>query len=72
MIEKLFDGKIDTYIEILLKAGEDVRNGIFTVHEAATLYSVSPADLVKLIAEQNEYHAWLNREVQGRNVKYSD
>lgn len=72
MIEKLFCRKIDDEVKILLKAIEDVRNGIFTVSKASDFYGVSPAAIVTLIAETREYEEWMKRAEEGRRVKYAD
>lgn len=72
MIEKLFMRKIDDEITILLKAMKDVQDGIFTVSQASNFYSVSPADLVKIVAEVEEYERWLKRVEIGQRVKYAD
>jgi len=72
MIEKLFMRKIDNEITILLKAMKDVQDGIFTVSQASNFYSISPADLVKIVAEVEEYERWLKRVEIGQRVKYAD
>lgn len=72
MIEKLFMRKIDDEITILLKAMKDVQDGIFTVSQASNFYSISPADLVKIVAEVEEYERWLKRVEIGQRVKYAD
>jgi len=61
VIEKIYDKPIETYIQCLQKAVQDVRNLGMSPKLASRLYCVQEHDVVKLTAEELEYSHWCRK-----------